>query len=212
MHILLQVAVATKSMLKIWEWVIAHWELSAAVAGGICTGGTFLYKKIRKTIKWIRDMEAIRLKMPSIDEKLDTLLNFVRPNGGNSITDKIDRIERRGIVTQQLAWSMKEHSPDGEFLTDEKGNWTRVNKPFLKMISSTQDDCKGDGWIGYLSNSCRDEVVDEYKDAIKQQRGTEVECTFKRDYAAVWHMILTLTPMRNDGHIIGFTGTIKLKP
>lgn len=210
---LLQVVVATKSLFHLlWEAIISHWEITTVIFGAIGTGGTFLYKKIIKLRKWYFDMDSIRLQMPAINEKLEKIFSFIAPNGGNSISDKIDRIEKRGIVTQQLAWSMKEHSADGEFITNESGGWTRVNKTILKMISATQEDCKGDGWIGYLSNSCREATVEEYKDAIEQKRGTEIECAFKRDFAGIWYVVLSLQPMRNDGVIIGYTGTIKLKP
>ncbi len=217
---LLQIASAGKSVFRIgWEFIISHWEVATAFFGGIGAIGTFFYKKFIKYRNWFKAMDLIKLQVPELmarvaksNDSLDKLMNFIMPNGGSSMSDKLDRMERRGIITQQLAWSMKEYSPDGEFITNENGEWTKANKTFLKLVSASNEDVLGDGWIAYLTNGCREKTVKEYNEAIEQTRGTEVECVLRRDYAGVWNVVLTLQPLRNDGKTIGFTGSIKLKP
>lgn len=209
---LLQVVVATeKTALQfLWEYLGQHinWNWLWTVV--------FIpaWRYGKKIYQWVKDMESIRKQMPAINDKLDRIVSFVLPNGGSSMSDTLTRIERRSVITQQLAWSQKEHSDDGFFLANEKGEWTRVNKTFLKLISADAEDVLTDGWgwVGYLSNSCREATMKEYNLAVEKRRGTEIECIFKRDYAAVWHVSLSLQPMRNDGKIVGYTGTIKLKP
>jgi len=207
---LIQVAVSLK---EIGTFVLAHWEWVFA------TAILPIWKYGKKIYHFYKDMSTMREQMPILVEsikttnsKLDKLFTYIAPNGGGSISDALVRMEKGGIISQQMQWSEKDSSKDGFFLTDENGLWTKTNKTFQKMVSATAEDCKGNGWIEYLTNTSREEVVDQYREAIEEKRGVEIECAFRRDYAGIWYCILSLSPTRNDGKIIAYTGTIKLKP
>ncbi len=206
---LLQVVFAAKSLFKLlWEGIISHWEIATALFAGLSAGGTFLYRKILKIRKWYFDMESIRLQMPEISKKLDKLMSFVAPNGGNSVTDKLDRIERRSVLTQQLTWQMRENSQNGEFTADENGNWTRVNKTLLNLINAYEYQVTGFGWLGYVNDSEVDAIKEKYLHAIAEKRGVSFQCHFKRDFDVQWDVIFTLEPLRSDGNVIAYVGRI----
>lgn len=205
--LLLDTVVASKPALKLlWEFISSHIEW---IASGIIAAGTYLVFKIRKLIKWVNEINMLKVEIPRMKEILMDIKSELTSNGGHSLKDQVSRIDRRVALVQNISWSEKELSEDGFFVTNEHGEWTRCNRAFLNMVGAQESDCLNDGWIGYISFTGKEQALDEYNSAINQKRSAEFPCSFKRDVlGSSWKVNVYLQPMKNDGKIIGFTGTV----
>lgn len=205
--LLLDTVVASKPALKLFlEWILAHWEWASGIT---VTCGTFITFQIRKLIKWVNEMNLLKVEIPQMKTILMKIESELTSNGGHSLKDQVSRIDRRVALVQNISWSEKELSEDGFFVTNEHGEWTRCNRAFLNMVGAQESDCLNDGWIGYISFTGKEQALDEYNSAINQKRSAEFPCSFKRDpLGSSWKVNVYLQPMKNDGKIIGFTGTV----
>lgn len=162
-------------------------ELLAAVAGvlgailGILKFFQWVHRnigpKIRESFK--RYVEVCDLEqslggiMQTNDELLQglkTLLSEIRPNGGSSLRDAINRIEHRQIRLDERAKAMMHEEDKAMFETDQEGNCIWVNRKYMALTGRTMEDLAGHGWVNAIHPEDRDRVSKEWYRAVKENR------------------------------------------
>jgi len=130
---------------------------------------------IRKTIGFFK----------KLDNSLSTLFEIqeeFRPNGGGSLRDVINRIEREinfHTSRVRLLWA---NIPDddgiiGAFECDKKGNYTWVSKNWISLTGMGSESSKGNGWVSTILEEDRAKVIKEWADSIMQRRS--FDCVFR---------------------------------
>lgn len=98
-------------------------------------------------------------------------------NGGSSLKDSIDRIEknvdkvkdRQTAINAYIRTSFNTNSKP-IFECDPRGHLIYMNKAFLEMAQFRESDLLDMGWVNLISPSCRDRVQELWFEAVNDQR------------------------------------------
>jgi PAS domain-containing protein len=107
--------------------------------------------------------------------KIFTDVNFLvkelKPNGGSSIRDAINRIDRKLSAidfSQKTHWNLDTKKPI--FITDGDGMLVWANTAFLNIVSRPLEDLLGNGWQNSIHQDDRNNVRVEWSSACKESR------------------------------------------
>lgn len=159
-------------------------QTSVAIVAGLIT---LFHKKIIKWISWIINRIVIKFKLffdlrvtcpiPGIRESLDKIQAELRPNGGSSLRDAVNKIDRKvtGLSTKLVAMQVS-HDIMSDTLNicrwaaDINGKVNFVNNPLRELTGSVDDSWAiGDGWTNAVLKDDRDEVIREWRRCVESQ-------------------------------------------
>lgn len=105
---------------------------------------------------------------------LETLLpkiaNELTPNGGSSLRDAIDRIDRTVRILDMRNKIMMEFSGKAWFEADVEGRCTYVCRNWTELTGLGLAEAAGNGWILGIHPDDRVLVFDEWDRAVDQDR------------------------------------------
>lgn len=197
------------------KWLEAFSENAATWIGYFMTVCGFLYmayKKVKVTI-------MLRIaKKREFQEKLDTLVASVekiheqfRPNGGGSIFDKLNRIEKRLVVNEGRSLAMINERNIAYFESDSTGKCVWASLPYLDLIDRSLDDVVGLGWISTIHEEDREKVVKEWKEAIEQRREFSLSYRMVNRQGDAIKVSCHGTIVRDStGEAVAYTGTLTI--
>lgn len=153
----------------------------AAITGGI-VGVVVLFRKV--IIPATRRFKATLERF----DKIDDVLKELKPNGGTSLRDSINRIEdemhsqterlrshdRKLDRLTQTQWALTQNARCGIFETDRSGAFIRVNQTFARIVGHAQDECRGHNWYNFVASEDRERVMTEWNDAVEWHRDVEI--------------------------------------
>lgn len=181
---------------------------------GLPAMGAAFYSIWRFVLRPIRDFfRRLRATMDHVEE----IRGWIGPNGGKSLSDKTNTTSRIARRLEALMSTMFDIIVDRPmFLTDEHGNFTRVNTAFEKVFETTCDRVRGRAWIRLVLPEDRDSVVKEWDFAIKtDERGVDLQGRFvtQGDEPQIALCRLCAEPVIDDGSDkpIGWMGSIEWK-
>ena len=118
--------------------------------------------------------------------KLDAVLKELKPNGGSSLRDSLNRVESNlRALAEEMAFLKKRSETRDErmdvasFLTNQKGECIQVSKSYLKLCGLSEDEVLGHGWENVVLPSERETVVKEWNAAIEQKRDFHLTFTLR---------------------------------
>lgn len=127
---------------------------------------------------------ALRIGVKPYLDKFNAVAAQVLPNGGSSITDKINIIEGQTRSTQRAVETLAAKQKATIYLndvpmfeTDANGNCTFVNKAYQDITGLPFQSCLGEGWQHALHPDDFDRVVDGW--ARCMATGTEFIMDFR---------------------------------
>ena len=156
-------------------------------AGGLIVG-----------IGWVNNQEwmhpaikaAVRFILyhaPGAENKrlLKEIMKELRPNGGSSIKDSLDRVERSVEVVTNSAQTLlkmqritEEHQGIFTFLTDENGACTYANRHYLEHVGLTLEEVQNYGWKNIINCEERVRVLEEWAHVIRDGRDFHMNITY----------------------------------
>jgi PAS domain S-box-containing protein len=158
---------------------------------------TFVYwsfiKPLKKKINIINGMEQWQGDVAKAHLEMTTLLKSVvkevTPNGGNSLRDKVDGIGKDVSILKIDAVQLKidaeaqkqrlrillRPSLNAMFETDQNGRFVWANDAYLNLCGLPVDKVYGNGWLNGIDIHDRDEVLEEIKCCIDQDRDFDME-------------------------------------
>lgn len=99
--------------------------------------------------------------------------------------------------------------PVGFFRTDSNGHCTYVNNKWCEITGLSTAQALGGGWSLSLYEEDRENVFNEWQQAIKENRPFEMEYRFQRDNQQLtWVTGRTVAERNDKGDITGYLGTI----
>jgi len=146
----------------------------------------------------------------SLGGKLDEIIKELKPNGGSSIKDQLNRLETAVSISQAERLLLLDSIPQGVFTSDVKGRWIWVNDALRKTVGGSVAEFVGNNWENTICTDDRETVVREWNRAIEQKRDFNLYfnmCSLDTNEPRKVHVIAT--PANNfDNQIIGWNGVI----
>lgn len=153
---------------------------------------------------------------------VDFLEKELKPNGGNTLRDKINLInqELSRIHRDLTAFKNKQDimldfigfSEDGMgfFEANINGNCTYVSHKYCEISGLLETEAYGSGWINAIKSEDRDDVLKEWELCVKQGRTFIMGYSFinKKEDKEI-SITCYATPIRCEEGIIGYIGAIK---
>jgi len=170
------------------------------------------------TVKPVIDLVASIYKSPTrlnalestLGGKLDEIIKELKPNGGSSIKDQLNRLETAVSISQAERLLLLDTINQGVWACDRKGNYSWVNDALRKAVGGSMADFVGNNWENVIYPEDRDIVTREWERAIDQERDFNLHYRLHNlttNQPVKVHAIAT--PARNfAGDIIGWNGVI----
>lgn len=120
--------------------------------------------------------------------KVDTIYAEVKPNGGSSLRDSIDRQEaaigdvRDGLeMADARAWAIVSSGKQPTWESGPDGGCLRANAAYLELVGRSADEVKGNGWENILAKNDKRRIWNEWSEAVAKRR------TFESSYRVTNH-------------------------
>lgn len=140
------------------------------------------------------------------------------PNGGNSMWDKIDRIDKRmqkigdnQLTALHLVRMVASNVTKIMWTADRDGNTDWVNEHWVERTGIAADQAKGFGWLNGLHSDDREWVIDAWQAAVEHGRDFNELFRLEHDRTAVVFWVKARAhPTRDQStdRIVGWTGVM----
>lgn len=185
----------------------------AAVAGASAIALRWLWKTIPCVYQRLRynmfGIGDLKTDIEKMHDTLDHIVTELRPNGGSSIRDSLNRIELRQVLQEQRQKAILTDMSVGVFETDTGGNVIWVNRKYLRMTGRAPSEVNGTGWVNTIAERDRERVMAEWQTAIAEEREFESEyliITPDNDRAKV--AVRTYKMVGQHSEALGFMGVM----
>lgn len=192
--------------------IIFYGSVSLALLG--------IYKVYTILRRWTKEkinaMIAAQLvqQNSAMNKTLDQILQKVNSGSGNTdmiknVSETVARVESR----QQALLDARDNEK-GMFECEKDGRMRFVNNKFCYLLGRTKQDVLGYGWYNYISFASREEVIDEFKESIDQQREFQKEFTMDTSSRFKTIRVIMRTTRMIDPttqNILGYLGSLEEK-
>ena len=138
-----------------------------SLAGGFCASMAWGWKFIVKpTIKLYKSQQGLVDSVEDIKKELTT-------NGGSSIKDTVNRIDRRQIMIDKRSKAIFYNIEQAILEVDENGNILWANELFHKMMGTK--NLKGLDWVSYIDEPQRENFLREFESCSEKLRELRFE-------------------------------------
>lgn len=190
-----------------------------------------LWKKIikpailkRKII--IENREENSKRMQDALLKLDRVLKEVLPNGGSSLRDSINRVEKNINKiesnindindkvdnledTHRIALNMQQIA---FWITGKQGEITYASPSMCKLVKRVESEMLGNGWVSCISHEDTRRISEAWETSIEENRIFDEIYTFTSGESSIKVHGIAFHKKNNKGEYIGSYGTLtKLK-
>lgn len=187
---------------------IAAWITSASI---ICF---LIYRVTRSISRGIRNITKLYTESRQVFSTWQKISYELQPNGGYSLVDKIDRIDKSVVVLSGQQRVMFEWYNDGIWQSDLSGECIYANRSLSEMMGLSIDDLKGRGWVNAIHPEDRDKVYTEWFLCVKESRA------FVMTYRFLNQETNEVTPISAHAYIlksengtsVGYIGYVKALP
>lgn len=131
-----------------------------------------------------------------------------KKNGGSSLRDIIDNIDRRLGVTDIRIMALLKTTPTPLFETDINGAWTWVNRAWSDLSGFQTEQTLGYGWMNVICSDYHQNITAQWKLAIEQKRDCVLEFDLVTRDERVIPVKIETTALRNNGEVIGYLGRL----
>jgi len=201
------------------EWMAAIAGLMGGIAAFLKATQyvwRWLAPKVRKVFKKMVEYDTLREDVAEIEKTgqklmagLTTVLNEIRPNGGASMRDAINRIESRQIQLDGYNQVMMHEHSHAVFKADAEGLWTWVNRKYSRIGNTTLEEVKGTGWVNCVHRDDREAVEQEWNRAVQEHRAFNMNYRMITPDGRVTPVKCTSYRLENpDGTTVGYVGII----
>ena len=145
--------------------------------------------------------------LKALHSSLKTVKHQVTKNGGNSLSDGIDRIEIKVNELLSINEVLQQISNKPLFRTDGNGGCTWVNVAYSEVTGEGIEELKGVGWLSVVAPEDRSELVGHWAEVVKD--GRRFDHTFSiinRNQEQKMKIRCKAYPIILKGEIVGYLG------
>ena len=163
-----------------------------SLTGGLCASMAWGWKYIVKpTIKLYKNQQTLVSPVEDIKKELTT-------NGGSSIKDTVNRIDRRQIILDKRSKAIFYNIEKAILEVDERGSILWANEQFHKLMGTK--NLKGLDWVSYIDEPQRENFLREFESCSEKLRELKFE-TISTDGKKIKY---TGFPYRDNDRNFGF--------
>jgi len=185
------------------------WEEWGVALGMVAAVGTWLWHTGRAVAGRVQAAYAAHEAIHAQQEyTLQQLLEQVRPNGGQSLRDVVDRIEREVLATSAMNRGLLDLSDTAYFEADERGHFVFVNRRWCDLTGLSPEEARGTGWTLGVHAEDRGTVAALWDEAIDEWRPFRV--THRLCHAtsgAITLVHVRALPVRHGTTLRGYIGS-----
>ena len=138
-----------------------------SLVGGFCASMAWGWKYIIKpTIRLYKSQQGLVDSVEDIKKELTT-------NGGSSIKDTVNRIDRRQIMLDKRSKAIFYNIEQAILEVDENGNILWANELFHKMMGTK--NLKGLDWVSHIDEPQRENFLREFESCSEKLRELRFE-------------------------------------
>jgi PAS domain S-box-containing protein len=158
-----------------------------------------------KLDKWNAILENVN-KIPAIAGDIVEIKKELYPNGGGSMRDGLDRVENRLVSIEMMQDIYLKDAKHGVFETDSAGKWTEVNRTLCRMLTCTEKELLGNGWMSYIDQ----DAIDRFHHAFANEIELKLVTKMKTNDDKTMIVSITANPLRSNMNkkLIGYLGTV----
>jgi PAS domain S-box-containing protein len=220
-----QIGFYQKSRIIIKEWFMTDSnELLLITIGGIA-GAIVAVSNLGKAIKehatnaynYVKNRKMKKEKLSvivdqfdCIQQKLDSLVAELRPNGGKSLRDLIEKINLNTTYNREYVRATLDNDIQMIYETNEVGEVVWVNNTYGRYAGKQIDDLLDNGWINSVTTEFRNTVRDEWQSAVEEHRDFNLEYDMISYDGSKMKVQSVARPIKVAGNIKGYYGVIKI--
>jgi PAS domain S-box-containing protein len=144
-------------------------------------------------------------------DAIEDLLEQVNETGMTAgAEDALLRLERRLLLTQAQVRLVMEVDGTGYVETNKEGGLIYCNTQFVHWTGMSIDDAKGYGWASAIHPDDRARVVNDWTNAVKEQRPIDLWYRYKYNsvITSVHARSVVVRDEHNDNETLGFVAII----
>lgn len=147
--------------------------------GGATIGGSYaLFSKVLRPGYALYKKHVENLgSIPQLTEDVRWMKDQIKPNGGTSLRDMVDRIAIGQTVQSQVLNNVLASSSTGHFKTSRDGLVIEVSRTLCRLMERSEQELMGNTWLSWIANDDRERIEHEWGNVVKL--GREMDQTFK---------------------------------
>lgn len=179
------------------------------VIGIVAAGLRIAWKWIKNCYKEVQYMFQQRAVHDALNEKIDAILDELKPNGGNSIKDTITRIDKQVEFFGSFRRAQLNTSPNALLETDAKGRVLWVNPAMIRLTGRPAAELLGSGWVNIIAPSVRRDVEENWEHTVEEGRMLDEEQTYITPDGQEFRVHVIAHPIKSaDDELLGYLAEI----
>lgn len=154
----------------ITQWVQLCIALSTAGVGIYVFYRRRLKKRVDAVRKFLRGLPKTCADVQTLMDHMKDVRHELHPNGGSSLRDSIDRIERKLTRNERLQECLMGFASFAIYMADAHGACTFVNRTLVRWTGVPSEDLLGEGWINVVHPEDVDQVQYDWESAVDDGR------------------------------------------
>jgi PAS domain S-box-containing protein len=162
-------------------------------------------KADKRKEEWLKITNYID-RIPQIADTVIKIQQEVFANGGGSLRDSVDRIEKRIVTVEEKQNIYLKDARHGVFETDPSGRWIEVNRTLCRMVMCTENELIGKGWMNFFDQ----ETINRINHAMANEIEVKIIGHMKTTDDKTMIVSVIANPLRSslNKSLIGYLGTI----
>lgn len=186
--------------------LIAVSNLGKVVKEYAMTAYTYVKERRMKREK----LSVIVDQFDCIQQKLDSLVSELRPNGGKSLRDLVEKINENTTYNREYVRATLDNDMQMIFETNANGEIVWVNSTYGRYTGKQTTDLLDNGWLDTVSNDQRSKVREEWQLSVEEHRDINLDYNMVSYDGSKMKVQSNARPIRLAGTIKGYYGTIKI--
>jgi PAS domain S-box-containing protein len=126
---------------------------------------------------------------------------------------KVDQIDRRSRHQDARLMALMGAQPEAMFETCDKGEFVNVNRALETITGFSRAQMSGMGWVNAIHPDDRNRVIEQWADAIHDERAFLENCRVRTSAGRVVLVRIEAYPMfdSTDQSVIGWHGRIEIE-
>lgn len=180
-------------------------EYIGALLGVIIAGGTIL------GYLWSAFIKPRWLKMKRNAQLLEKIYSELVSNGGKSLRDTVDRIERGQTIQQSFIRHILSDSINGAFEANNAGEYIWANAIYVDLSGRPLANLLGNDWINGVHPDDQNRVFEEWMEAVTQKREFNITYRLVCEEGQITKVKGKAVPIRDaNNKVLGFVGSFRI--
>lgn len=190
------------------------WATLASVAGVLGGGATLVGMIFRAPVvgvlKSVLGVLAHLDPLRSLKRDVGTIKAQLQPNGGSSLSDKVNAIwERQGMTAAKMGMLLDE-SDALLWQSDLDGRQVWASRALVEITGRAPAELLGWGWTNVIHPDDRDRIRKCWIASLVEGRNFEEQCRFQTLHGTHYSGQLVAKPFLFDGKVIAWIGRATL--